>query len=195
MQYSTNGPDGPWSEPIVIFANRTGTILKQTDDTNLAGIVLKNGTFIGMFRVGHWSTDGSEIHLVVSDDWKNNDKYIIDGSVLFPQLVPIATEDPFLYVDCNGGYHAIFHNMSPTSQGIPGGHAYSNDGVNWIYAGSIYGNVVEYIDGSSFRFTRRERPHFVFADDDCTPIALTNGAQYGGKYGDATFTLLQPIKH
>eukprot|EP01084_Bolivina_argentea_P171025 296309_1 len=193
MEYSINGPGGPWSEPIVIFSNRSGTILKQTDDTNLAGIILKNHTFIGMFRVGHWNTDGSEVHLVVSNDWKNSDKYVIDDTILFPQLVPIATEDPFLYRDCDGGYHAIFHNMSPTRIVHPGGHAFSVDGLNWIYAGYIYTNKVEYTDGSTFTFSRRERPHFIFADDVCSPIALTTGVQYGGKYGDATFTLIQPI--
>merc|ERR1712176_1577070 len=148
-----------------------------------------------MLRNGNFWTDGSVIHLVISDDWKDSDQYIIYDTILFPQLVWPETEDPFIYLHCNGMYHAIFHNMSPTIQHIPGGHAYSMDGINWIYAGSIYGNTVQYTDGTNFIFSRRERPHFIFDIDDCTPIALTNGAQYGGQYGDATFTLLQPIKH
>ena len=51
LLYTKTG--GPWSEPIVIFSNRTGTILTQSDDTNLAGLILDNGTFVGMFRCSH----------------------------------------------------------------------------------------------------------------------------------------------
>ena len=87
--------------------------------------------------------------------------------------------------------------MSPDDlQQICGGHAYSENGVDWIYTGYAYNNIVEFTDGSSITYGRRERPHFIFdSDDKCTPIALTNGVQYGGEYGDATFTLLQPVKH
>ena len=115
MQYATD-PGGPWSEPQIIFANRSDEIFNQGNDTNLAGIILKNGTFIGMLRVGHWNTDGdgSEVHLVIAENWKDNETYIMNEEILFPQLVPIATEDPFLYRDCAGYWHAIFHNMSPT---------------------------------------------------------------------------------
>ncbi len=66
-----------------------------------------------------------------------------------------------------------------------GGHAYSVDGVNWIYGGASFGNTVQFTDNTNVTFSRRERLHFVFADDKSTPIALTNGVQYGGEYGDA----------
>ena len=196
MSYSEDGPDGAWSEPVLIWANRSNLIINQTDDTNLAGIILENGTFIGMLRCGHWNTDGSEVHLVTAIDWKNNKTYIIDEDrILFPQLVPIATEDPFLYRDCDGGWHAIFHNMSPTRHDLPGGHAFSNDGINWIYSGYIYTQFVQYDDGTNFTFIKRQRPHFIFDSDLCTPIALTTGMLYnGGQYNDSSFTLLQPIK-
>lgn len=188
MQYAErNHFGGPWTRTVV-FPTRPTTDI----DTNLAGAILSNGTFIGFAR--DWS-DGSRIHLVLSDDWKNGTKYDMKSPELFPQLVPIKSEDPYLYRDCNGGFHAIFHNMSPDDiQMLCGGHAYSMDGINWIYGGSSFGNTVQFTDGTSFTFTRRERPHFIFADDGCTPIALTNGAEYGGQYGDATYTLLQPIK-
>lgn len=86
--------------------------------------------------------------------------------------------------------------MSPDNmQQVCGGHAYSLDGTNWIYTGYIYNNIVDFSDGTTITYDRRERPHFIFDDDGCTPIALSNGIQYGGTYGDATFTLIQPIAH
>ena len=104
--------------------------------------------------------------------------------------------DPFVYRDCDGGFHAIFHNMEPQDdETYCGGHAFSVDGVNWIYAGVTYSNTVEFTDGTTFTFGSRERPHLIFDDDGCTPVALTNGATYGGQYGDASYTLLQPIAH
>ena len=41
-------------------------------------------------------------------------------------------------------------------------------------------HLVEYTDGTNFTYSRRERPHFVFGDDECTSIAFTNGTQYWG---------------
>eukprot|EP01084_Bolivina_argentea_P270673 460311_1 len=188
MQYAeANNFNGPWYR-TVIFPERSPSF----PDTNLAGVILNNGSFVGFLRL--WTT-GSEIHLVTSNNWKNGSDYIQHSQILFPQLVPALAEDPFLWLDCNGGYHAIFHNMSPDDlQTLCGGHAYSADGVNWIYGGSAFGNTVQFTDNTDFTFSRRERPHLVFGDDKCTPIALTNGAQYGGQYGDATYTLLQPVK-
>ena len=184
VQYANN-PSGPWSEPIVIA-------LPGLDDPNLAGVILENGSFVGLGR--NWVDGFSSVYLIQSDDWKNGDKYTINFDPLFPQLTQGGTEDPFVYRDCNGGFHAIFNNQSPNWE-IPvcGGHAYSSNGVDWVYTGYAFGNNVEFDDGSDFVFSRRERPHFVFDDDGCTPIGFTTGAQYGGRYGDATETQLQPL--
>ena len=50
--------------------------------------------------------------------------------------------------------------------------------------------------GEVLVFMRRERPHLVFASDGVTQVALTSGAGIDavGKYGDATWTVLQPLK-
>eukprot|EP01084_Bolivina_argentea_P238247 400262_1 len=191
MQYSNDMKT--WSDEIVVFPLRTE---KTGLDTNLAGVIKENGEFIGLMRIWDDNTAGSEMHLATASNWKDGSTYKQHSEILFPELVPILTEDPFVYVDCNGYYHAIFHNMSPNNmQQVCGGHAFSEDGMNWIYTGYIYSNVVDFTDGSTFMFERRERPHFVFDDDGCTPIALTNGVQWGGVYDDSTYTLLQPIKH
>ena len=52
-------------------------------------------------------------------------------------------------------------------------------------------------DGSAFSFSRRERPHPVFAQDGTTIVAITTGVQYSDsttKGHDAVFTFLQPVK-
>jgi hypothetical protein len=82
---------------------------------------------------------------------------------------------------------------------VCGGHAYSDDGKNWFYpyiSGSAYFENVTLTDGRELQFHRRERPHLVFDKDGVTPLALTNGAGIDGigKYGDATWTFLQPLK-
>ena len=155
--------------------------------------------FLGLMKDYHEEDDLTcWMHRVTSSDFTDASKYIMHdvNDRLFPQLVNGGTEDPFVYRDCNGYYHSIFHNMSPQDdQTYCGGHAYSEDGVTWIYAGVSYSNTVVFDDGTQETFPRRERPHLIFDDDGCTPIALTNGLNYGGKYGDATYTLLQPIAH
>ena len=98
------------------------------------------------------------------------------------------------YKDCDGRWHALFHNRSPDGyQTLCGAHAFSQDGVNWIYGGLAFDNTVEYTDGSKFTFIRRERPHLVFdIKDDCTPVLLSSSVTY---YKDASFTFVQPIVH
>ena len=190
MSYS-NTPNGPWSKPVAILG------LGRLVDTNFAAVILNDSRLIGFARA--WINvpspfTASRMHLVLASDWKDPTTYKESPDDLFPHIAANGVEDPFLYRDQNGYFHAIFHNMYPGDiQESCGGHAYSVDGIHWTFGGRSFGNRVEFTDGSSFTFTRRERPHFVFADDGVTPIALTNGAQYGGKYGDATYTLLQPI--
>ena len=190
MDYSPSGSiDGPWTR-TVIFPNNSD--LRR--DTNLNGVILENGTFVGMMRL--ITPQGSEMHLVIGSDWKNGSSYYMDQKVLFPHLVQYLTEDPFFYRDCNGHFHGVFHNQSPADLPVLcGGHAFSDDGLDWIYGGTSYDNTVNFTEESVLAFSRRERPHFVMDDDGCTPIALTTGNQYGGRFGDATYTLLQPIAH
>jgi hypothetical protein len=71
--------------------------------------------------------------------------------------------------------------------------------MNWTVSGAAYGNTVEFTDGTSFAFVRRERPHLVWAlgQEGVTPVALTNGVLYGAYSNalgdDGVFSLAQPI--
>ena len=46
--------------------------------------------------------------------------------------------------------------------------------------GSAYDHHVTLDNGTQMEFTKRERPHLVFAPDGMTPLALTNGAGIDG---------------
>ena len=59
--------------------------------------------------------------------------------MLFPNttLLPAdGVEDPFVYVDSDGVFHAVFHNqLEDDDERLCGGHAFSEDGVAWMYTG------------------------------------------------------------
>merc|ERR1711976_1029488 len=134
---------------------------------------------------------------------------------LFPDLGEAGTEDPFVYLDNNGNFHAVFHHMygeGTTSQwwmDTCGGHAFSRDGISWIYSGVAWGNpehprgyIANFTDSSSFNFTRLERPHLIF-DGQGNPTHLVSAAQYGfgiftgpgdAHNDDASYTMIQPIR-
>eukprot|EP01043_Picozoa_sp_COSAG02_P009956 COSAG02_NODE_343_length_24147_cov_30.662051_19_plen_165_part_00 len=68
-----------------------------------------------------------------------------------------------------------------------------HDGRHWTYTGTAFNTTVQFSDGSTEVFKRRERPHVIFADPNraTTPTHLSTGVVYGP--ADACFTLIQPI--
>lgn len=208
MSYSMS-PEGPWSEPQPLFPGYVGS------DTNFAPAILANGSLVALWRTWE-SVRGSRQYLATGADWNDTAGYVQHKDELFPDLGPAGTEDQFLYVDKNGVFHSVFHHMYGYDSRYHwwllalGGHAYSLDGKEWTYTGIAWGdpfdakrgNVVEYDDGTTFRFTRRERPHLIL-DDEGNPTHLITAAQYGtgtdpgttGDNGDASYTLVQEIKH
>jgi hypothetical protein len=114
----------------------------------------------------------------------------------------VSVEDPFIWQDTNGIYHALAHCFSPfygvhayvdPESGVP--KDFFNELMNWTVTGVAYGNKVEFTDGTIFEFSRRERPHLIFYDN--RPVALSNGVAYGSNpYAtgqDMTTTLIQSI--
>lgn len=89
-------------------------------------------------------------------------------------------EDPFLFIDKRDNFHILSHtySMLPYPSNAISGHAYSPDGINWIFSDvEPYGNVITRIDGTKQSFATLERPKLVFADksDPHTPTHLING--------------------
>ena len=88
--------------------------------------------------------------------------------IISTDLGTAGTEDPFVYLDAAGHFHAIFHHMYGQGTATQwwldtdGGHAFSRDGLEWTYGGVAWGDpqhprgqAVHFTDGGSFAFTRR----------------------------------------
>ena len=182
MRYADN-PNGPWSEAQYIPT-------ADGIDSNLAGYIYPNGSFIGIFRTGNY------ISGMYADNWKNNASYRWYNVTLTP---PNHGEDPFMWMDENNILHTIWH---AGGWGVPFGyHRFSNDnGKTWVgfdYDLQTYNNTVYFDDGDIITYQRMERPHLIFDKDGYTPIALTNGAERGSPnqqfYPDYTYTILRPV--
>lgn len=75
-----------------------------------------------------------------------------------------------------------------------GCHAFSADGYTWYLATSDpYTTTIDFADGSSRTYARRERPHVVF-NQNGDPAFLSNGVQeQWGNGHDHSYTLVQPL--
>ena len=159
-------------------------------DTNFAPLILMNGSVLGLWR--RWSQTGSRrgsrLFLATARDWRHPHTYVQHRSrtELFPDLGASGVEDQFLYLDRNGHYHALLHNMVGTGAAERWwlhptmGHAFSRNGLDWTYGGIAWGKAgarydthrgrganVRFTDGKRMRFTRFERPHAIFAGPGC----------------------------
>ena len=189
-------PEGPWAKHHQLVI---GLEDWHTRDANLAAVILENGSLVGLFRASPPGSGGSRIHLATAVKYSDPSTWTLHEADLFAPLAsgePFTAEDPFVYRDAKGRFHAIFHQFAgcvDAGATIPacGSHAYSADGKAWTYGGVAFNRTVQFTDGSSFDFNRRERPHLVFAKDGTTPLALSSGVTYDG-VGHA-YTLVQPI--
>jgi len=92
-------------------------------------------------------------------------------------------------------------SKSNDDQRLCGGHAWSLDGRQWTLAGTARFSTVPITDRGPCSFSRRERPHLVFADpkDEFASTALTSGVQFGAHPptsvagDDACYTLFRPV--
>lgn len=143
-------PTGPWSPPLQLFSEGA-----READTNLAPYIFPNGSLLGIWRTHPGAIPGSIPHLVTAMDWKNVSSYTWHSDPILPLHLPedVGLEDPHLYRDARGGFHALFHAFSlnaSTADGDFGGHAFSEDGWNWTWSGLSYNNRGTFTDGTSF---------------------------------------------
>ncbi len=191
-----SSPAGPWAPPLELLSEGA-----READTNLAPYIFPNGSLLGIWRTHPGVAPGSIPHLVKADDWKNASSYTWDNSPMLPLQLPedVGLEDPHLYRDSKGNFHALFHAFSLNSSvsGDFGGHAFSVDGLTWTWSGLCFDNNVTYQDGTGVAYLSRQRPHFVFQDGSAAPVGLTNGVVYKDAStagDDACFTLFQPVR-
>jgi len=174
-------PNGPW----------TTTPIWPGHGENPSIWITKSGAVHGMSRGGHMSAYAA--------DWKNISSWshsMPGGNATnsFMSSSPDA-EDPYLYQDENDNWHALLHSLEGphmvggTKGALVGTHAFSADGLGWMYTGVAYTNEVDLTDGTTLQLGRRERPHLVFAEGTRTPVALTNSAATN----HGSFTLVQAV--
>merc|ERR1719329_1427243 len=183
-------PHGPWSKPVLVQPG------KVQMDSNFAGVIKEDGSFVGMWRDHHPGGHHSTPHPVTAANWKDPSTYKFGSTVLFPAVDKKGgIEDMFIWVVARKNYHAIFHMMYDCDNCV--GHAHSADGNSWTWTGIAATADTVYKDGTSATFSHLERPQLVFAKDGKTPIALTNGVkteQTGLANNDQSFTLLRPLQ-
>ena len=193
---SAAGVGGPFVDTGIFSGPRASCFPWESD--NPAPLVFSNGSTWVMYRSwhppGHNCTTPIGIARSAAASW--NSSYV-HGAEPVPiglynasgrSYIPL--EDPFLYADAAGNFHALFHNMGGCS--AVGCHAFSKDGFEWWLASSSpYTSHVVREDGSAIDLARRERPHLVLnAAGD--PAFLSNGVQERWD-SDHSYTLVQRI--
>ena len=103
-------------------------------------------------------------------------------------------EDPFMWVDRRGHFHAITHNQGPgnlcgsgEAGHSCGAHLFSRDSYSWgISKAPVYTPQVRIKStGEVVRLQTRQRPQVVFSDDGgMRPLYLFNGASFEGNNPD-----------
>jgi hypothetical protein len=110
-----------------------------------------------------------------------------------------SNEDPFVWRDKRGNFHMLLHSLEADggfgSGPKVGRHAYARkwDG-EWTFNNNTltFSTLVNYTDGTSIDYYRRERPQLFFSEDgEMTPLFMTNGVQEMDS--PASYTLVQPI--
>ena len=187
--------DGPWQQlnaPIVYSATM-GTPY-QVDNPTVT--FFKNGSLLMLGRGGNLAHESSTDGYITAPSWKG--PYTMH-SVVGDSKSP-AVEDPFVWQDKRGMFHALFHKFTDEHPGC-GGHAFSRDGKAWtLHSDSAYTTDITTTLGTAHKFFRRERPHLLFdenLDGGHTPTMLfTSLTQWGDSAhpGDSAFTFAQVIK-
>ena len=111
--------------------------------------------------------------------------------------MPRVLQDPFVFRDRRGNFHALFHKFTDEHPDA-GGLAWSRDGFDWTLPNDAsYTTVVQHSDGSSRTYGRRERPYLLFAEDGVTPLflftSLTDWDTLNATGTDHAFSFAQKI--
>ncbi|KAF2134465.1 hypothetical protein P153DRAFT_371857 [Dothidotthia symphoricarpi CBS 119687] len=169
--------------------------------------VLVNGTNPAPFPAYSPEMPTSEIVLAAEDlkiyvanTWNGNYELINTAPWNTTDYSPTWTEDPFIWRDKRGHWHALAHWMIDIAEkGVKyprvGAHMYSRtlEGKWNFKVNEAYNSTVMFTDGSVETFNRRERPKLYFSDDgEMTPLYMINGVQPLGTTV-LSYTLIQPI--
>eukprot|EP00937_MAST-01D_sp_MAST-1D-sp2_P004325 g4325.t1 len=177
LHYS-DSPKGPWAAlPVTLDDFQAGD---NMDNWNPAPVALPDGRVRIMVHTDPAPWAGEVVY--EAPHWRGPYKRLT-GDVM--AYCSHCQEDPFMWVDRRGRWHALLHKMfddggyAPSSDpvpspGWPGGHIYSRDGLLWSRQQRAYSTNITMLDGTVLVTRRRERPKLVF-DSDGVPTHLTNG--------------------
>lgn len=107
-----------------------------------------------------------------------------------------GVEDPFLYRDTRGNFHALFHGgHQGGSYKAAGAHAFSVDGKQWTFTQNpAYTTDIQTADGQRHSYNRRERPHLLFGANGEPSHLFTSLTNWGRDTGDSAFTFAQAVQ-
>eukprot|EP00049_Salpingoeca_infusionum_P011695 m.204046 g.204046 ORF g.204046 m.204046 type:complete len:428 (+) comp15005_c0_seq2:148-1431(+) len=162
LYHAATNPSGPWTPHELPFGCN-----------NPAPCLLANGTWFILCNSGGYPLYSSPS---IEGPWKQvaslGNAPSHDGT----------WEDPFLYQDKRGNFHAIFHAYNATTpcgvcdSALVSGHMYSQDGIAWSKTTiQPYTHSVKFTDGSSHTFATRERPKLYIDPNTRVPTYLMNG--------------------
>lgn len=171
----------------------------DADTTNPGPLHVRSGPLeetILSFRGCPYNCNGTElISIATAEEYSGPYTPIHSKRPIFSQ----PSEDPFMWVDKRGNFHILVHSLLPDA-GFGAGpnvgrHAYSRswDGP-WTFNMKTvaFNTTVDFDDGSSIDYLRRERPNLFFSEDgDMRPLFLSTGVQE--KKNPASYSLIQPI--
>ena len=176
---------GPWS-PFRILVNGTNPAPAPlwTNGNPTRETVLAAEDF-NIFTAPTFEGPYNKIH---SAPWNTSDSN------------PYWAEDPFLWRDKRGYWHALAHwmiDITERGQKYPriGAHMFARNLTGpWTFKlQEAFNSTVAFTDGSTQTFGRRERPKLFFSDDgEVTPLYMVNGVQRMGSTTES-YTLVQPV--
>ncbi|KAH7390609.1 hypothetical protein BKA66DRAFT_526129 [Pyrenochaeta sp. MPI-SDFR-AT-0127] len=177
---------GPWT-PFQILVNGTNPapwpLWQPNDPTSKIVLAAED---LKIFTAEKWN---GQYKLVNTAPWNTTD------------YSPTWAEDPFVWRDKRGHWHALAHWMidivekNGTKYPRVGAHMFSKtlEGKWTFKLQEAFNSTVTFTDGSVQTFNRRERPKIFFSDDGkVTPLYLINGVQPLGTTS-LSYTLIQPI--
>lgn len=176
--------EGPWTDNY-LFSPVPGQDWPKSTD-NPSAYFFPNGSVMIMFRSWYMlnaTTPQSWIGIATAPSWQG--PYNVPSAPIFE----VNQEDPFIWRNNNGYFHALYHTQVA---GPAGRHAYSADGINWTLSETpAYNTTIQFDDGTSWTFQRRERPQLHFDPVSGLPTVLYNAVQ---PYSyDRTYTMATPI--
>jgi hypothetical protein len=183
---SSSSIRGPWS-PFHITVNGTNPapwpLWSPDNHTSAIALVAED---LRIFTADRWD---AAYTLINTAPWNTSD------------YSPTWAEDPFVWRDKRGNWHALAHWMidivekNGTKYPRVGAHMYSRtlEGKWYFKLQEAFNSTIAFTDGSTETFNRRERPKLFFSDDgEVTPLYLVTGVQALGTT-TTSYTLIQPV--